>query len=166
MVWEGHASCMGQLLLELMSNGLCVNAFAEFATYIIYTISCIFSPSASVTEGLFSMEGRRSSAALLFLALALAAGSLGAVAQLHPPAGKRYMLVALQTGRGDNSKLAVRTGDNAIPGFANGKHQWFAVTGNEDLVPPGSKSYRRNIPGRGQGLVNMLGALVNNNGTR
>jgi hypothetical protein len=95
------------------------------------------------------LEGRRSSAPLVLLALVLAAGILSAVAQLHPPAGTRYMLVTLKTG----PKLAMRIGDNALRGFANGKNQWFAVTGSEDLVPPGS-----NIPS--QGLVNMLGALV------
>ena len=75
------------------------------------------------------MDGRRSSAALLFLALA--AGSLAAVAQLHPPAGTRYTLVALQTGRGSNAKLAMRTaaGGMSITGFANGKHDWFALPG-------------------------------------
>ncbi|CAL5036046.1 unnamed protein product [Urochloa decumbens] len=112
------------------------------------------------------MEGRRSSAAaLLLLALLLAAGSLAAVAQLSPPAGSCYMLVALHSGRGSDAKLAMRTGGGApLPSFANGKNEWFAVTGSEDLVPPGSSSYgRANIAGLG--LVNMLAALVND-GTR
>ncbi|CAL5036042.1 unnamed protein product [Urochloa decumbens] len=105
------------------------------------------------------MEGRRSAAAaLLFLALVLAAGSLAAVAQLHPPAGTRYMLVALQSGRGEHARLVMRTGGAvSIPvGFANKKHQWFAV-------PHGNGNRRGDVPG--QGLVNLLGALVNN-GTR
>ncbi|CAL5035968.1 unnamed protein product [Urochloa decumbens] len=113
------------------------------------------------------MEGRRSSAAaLLLLALLLAAGSLAAVAQLNPPAGSRYMLVALHSGRGSDAKLAMRTGSGAsLPRFANGKNQWFAVTGSEDLVPPGSRSSYRRTDIAGPGLVNMLAALVND-GTR
>ncbi|CAN6234201.1 unnamed protein product [Urochloa humidicola] len=114
------------------------------------------------------MEGRRSSvAALLLLALVVAAGSLAAVAQLDPPAGSRYMLITLHSGRGDDVKLVMRTdGDVSLPGFANKKNQWFAVTGSEDLVPPGSRiGYRRDAAIPGQGLVNMLAALVNN-GTR
>ena len=82
------------------------------------------------------MDGRRSSAALLFLFLALAAGSLAAVAQLHPPAGARYVLVVLQTGRGGNAKLAMRTaGGMSITGFANqGRSQevlFFIVRGGQ-----------------------------------
>ena len=102
------------------------------------------------------MDGRRSSAALLFLALA--AGSLAAVAQLHPPAGARYTLVALQTGRGSNAKLAMRTaGGMSITGFANGKDDWFALPGGD------GSSRRGDIPM--QGLGSLLSVLVNNNGT-
>ncbi|CAN6270837.1 unnamed protein product [Urochloa humidicola] len=110
------------------------------------------------------MGGRRSSVALplLFLALVLAAaGSLAAVVQPHPPPGTRYMLVALQSGRGENARFAVRTGGGGVfipVGFANGKHQWFAVPHDND-----NSNRRADIPG--QGLFNMLGALVNN-GTR
>ena len=102
------------------------------------------------------MDGRRSSAALLFLFLALAAGSLAAVAQLHPPAGARYTLVALQTGRGSNAKLAMRTaaGGMSITGFANGKHDWFALPGGD------GNSRRGDIPM--QGLGSLLSVLVNN----
>ncbi|CAN6227421.1 unnamed protein product [Urochloa humidicola] len=112
------------------------------------------------------MEGRRSSAAaLLLLALVLAAGSLAAVAQLDPPAGSRYMLVALHSGRGSDTKLAMRIGgDVSLPGFANGKNEWFAVTGSEDLIPPGSRRSYRSVDLAGQGLVNMLASLVNNGG--
>ncbi|CAN6247848.1 unnamed protein product [Urochloa humidicola] len=110
------------------------------------------------------MGERRSSAALplLLLALVLAAGSLAAVAQPHQPPGTRYMLVALQSGRGENARFAVRRGGGVfIPvGFANGKHQWFAVPHDNDND---NSNRRADIPG--QGLFNMLGALVNN-GTR
>ncbi|OEL37733.1 hypothetical protein BAE44_0001248 [Dichanthelium oligosanthes] len=104
-------------------------------------------------------SGRRCSVALLFLTLVLAAGSLAAVAQFHPPADKRYMLVALQANRGDHVRLAMTTGDVSITGFANGTNHWFAVTGSESLLPFGN-SYRRDIPG--QGLGNLLRVLVNN----
>ena len=104
------------------------------------------------------MDGRRSSAALLFLFLALAAGSLAAVAQLHPPAGARYVLVVLQTGRGGNAKLAMRTaGGMSITGFANGNDDWFALPGGD------GSSRRGDIPM--QGLGSLLSVLVNNNGT-
>ncbi|CAN6242401.1 unnamed protein product [Urochloa humidicola] len=107
------------------------------------------------------MGERRSSAALplLLLALVLAAGSLAAVAQPYQPPGTRYMLVALQSGRGENARFAVRTGGGVfIPaGFANGKHQWFAVPHADN------SNHRADIPG--QGLFSLLGALVNN-GTR
>ncbi|CAL5035966.1 unnamed protein product [Urochloa decumbens] len=101
------------------------------------------------------MEGRRPSpAALLLLALVLAAGSLAAMAQLHPPAGTRYVLVTLQSGRGEDARFALRTGgDVFIPaGFANGKRRF--------AVPHGNSNRRVDIPG--QGLVDLLGALVNN----
>ncbi|CAN6270836.1 unnamed protein product [Urochloa humidicola] len=110
------------------------------------------------------MEGGRSSAAaLLLLALLLAAGSLAAVAQLDPPVGSRYMLVALHSaGRGTDAKVAMRIdGDVSLPGFANGKNEWFAVTGSEDLLPPGSRRSYRRVDLAGEGLVNMLASLVN-----
>ncbi|CAN6247851.1 unnamed protein product [Urochloa humidicola] len=110
------------------------------------------------------MEGGRSSAAaLLLLTLVLAAGCLPAVAQLDPPIGSRYMLVALHSGRGSDAKVAMRIGgDVSLPGFANGKNEWFAVSGSEDLVPPGSRRSYRRVDLAGQGLVNMLSSLVNN----
>ena len=111
----------------------------------------------------FSMGGRRSSVAVL-LTLALCAGSIATVAQFHPSADKRYMLVELQADDGirrdPRTRLAVRTGDDvAIPGFANASNHWFAITGSKSLLPHGN-SYRRDI--LGLGLSNVLRVLVNN----
>ncbi|KAF8647675.1 hypothetical protein HU200_065313 [Digitaria exilis] len=104
---------------------------------------------------------------LLILAVVLAAGSLGAVAQLDPPAGQRYMLIAVK-GRGESrARLAFRIGGHvALPGFANKSNHWFAVTGSESLVPPGySYGGGDDVPKVGQGLGALLRLLVNN-GTR
>jgi len=111
------------------------------------------------------MGGRRSSVAVLLLTLALCAGSIATVAQFHPSADKRYMLVELQADdcirRDRRTRLAVRTGDDdvAIPGFANASNHWFAITGSKSLLPHGN-SYRRDI--LGLGLSNVLRVLVNN----
>jgi len=49
----------------------------------------------------------------------------------------RYVLVVLQTGRGGNAKLAMRTaGGMSITGFANGKDDWFALPGGRRQQPP------------------------------
>ncbi|CAL5034037.1 unnamed protein product [Urochloa decumbens] len=115
--------------------------------------------------------GRPSSVALLFLTLALAAGSLAAVAQLPPPADQRYVLMAVRASEEIQMRVALRTGDDvALPGFANRRtNHWFAVTGSESLIQQGAglllpAYHRRNIPGQGMG--NLLRVLVNNNGTQ
>ncbi|CAL5035963.1 unnamed protein product [Urochloa decumbens] len=115
------------------------------------------------------MEGGRSSVVLLFLTLALAAGSLAAVAQLPPPADQRYAFIAVRA-REIQTRVVLKTGDDvAHPSFADRTNRWFAVTGSESLIQQGAglllPAYRRpNIPG--QGIGNLLRVLVNNNGTR
>lgn len=113
--------------------------------------------------------GRRSSTALLLLlALMLAASSTtpaAAAQRRRPPAAARsYKLITIQTSRGDQAKLAVRADGSSIAGFANGKNDWFAIQGSEDLLQPFRSRYGGDdIPDHG--LVNLLGALVKKNDT-
>ncbi|KAF8647678.1 hypothetical protein HU200_065316 [Digitaria exilis] len=112
------------------------------------------------------MEAIRSPMVLILLALVLAAGSLGAVAQLDPPAGQRYMLIAVKGRTESRGRLAFRIGGHvALPGFANKSNHWFAVTGSESLVPPGYSYGHDDVPAAGQGLGTLLRVLANN-GTR
>ncbi|CAN6234202.1 unnamed protein product [Urochloa humidicola] len=97
------------------------------------------------------MEGWRSYIALLFLTLALAAGSLAAVAQLPPPADQRYMLIAVRASDDIQMRAALRIRDDvALPGFANRTNHWFAATGSESLIQQAYSSYRHSGPGHGQ----------------
>jgi hypothetical protein len=58
----------------------------------------------------------------------------------------------------------VRADDSSITGFANGKNDWFAIQGSEDLLEPFRNRYGGgDIPSHG--LVNLLGALLKKNVT-
>ncbi|CAO2041710.1 unnamed protein product [Urochloa humidicola] len=109
--------------------------------------------------------GRRSSVALLFLTLALAAGSLAAVAQLPPHDGEGYVLIAVRASDEIQMRAALRMGDVdvvAFPGFANRTNHWFAATGTESLIAQLYSSYRRRRNVLDQGMGNLLRVLVNN----
>ena len=113
--------------------------------------------------------GRRSSTALLLLALMLAASSTNAAAaaqRRRPAADGSYKLITILTSHGDKVKLAVSADDSSIAGFANGKNDWFAIQGSDDLLEPFRNRYGGgggDIPGHG--LVNLLGALLKKNAT-
>jgi opacity protein-like surface antigen len=112
--------------------------------------------------------GRRSSTALLLLALMLAASSTttAAAAQCRPPpADGSYKLITILTSRGDKVKLALRADDSSIAGFANGKNDWFAIQGSEDLLEPFRNRYGGGGDIPSHGLVNLLGALLKKNAT-
>ncbi|KAG0524887.1 hypothetical protein BDA96_06G006900 [Sorghum bicolor] len=102
--------------------------------------------------------GPRCSIVLLFLTVALAASSLSWLAQRSlPPAEGRYVLVALQTDRGHQTKLvAVMTDKVSMGGFSNKFGNWFAFP--LPLSAAGN-SYNDNH-GQG-GFGNLLSLIVN-----
>jgi hypothetical protein len=114
--------------------------------------------SLLLIDRFFTMEGGpRCSIVLLFLTVALAASSLSWLAQRSlPPAEGRYVLVALQTNRGVQTRLvAVMTDKVSMAGFANKFGKWFAFP----LPDSAGNSYHDN---RGQGgLGNLLSLVVN-----
>lgn len=103
-------------------------------------------------------DGPRCSIVLLFLTIALAAGSLSWLAQrsLPPPEG-RYVFLALQTNRGHQTRLvAVMTHNMSMGGFANKFGEWFA------FPLPAVSAGNSYLDNRGQGgLGNLLSLVVN-----
>jgi hypothetical protein len=59
----------------------------------------------------------------------------------------------------------MRADDSSIAGFANGKNDWFAIQGSEDLLEPFRNRYGGGGDIPSHGLVNLLGALLKKNAT-
>ncbi|CAD6261435.1 unnamed protein product [Miscanthus lutarioriparius] len=98
--------------------------------------------------------------------LAASSTTTAAAAQrFQLPANWSYKLITVMISRGDRARLAVRADDSSIAGFANGKNNWFAIQGSEDLLESFRNRYGGGDDIPSHGLVNLLGALVKKNAT-